>query len=61
MTPVFTDLAPAPAKLLKMIRCTCHTKCCSVQCKMFFCLWQEQGNNLNALIYEEDNPDANNE
>jgi len=28
---------------------------------MFFCLWQEQGNNLNALIYEEDNPDANNE
>ena len=30
MTPVFTDLAPAPAKLLKII-CNCHTKYSSVR------------------------------
>ena len=37
MTPVFTDLAPAPAKLLKMIICNCHTKCSSVRfpCKKY--------------------------
>ena len=60
MTPVLILLIQHLLQL-KMIRCTCHTKCSSVQCKMFFCLWQEQGNNLNALIHEEDNPDANNE
>ena len=30
--PVLTDLSPAPDKLLKMIRCNCHTDCSSMRC-----------------------------
>ena len=30
--PIFTDLPPAPADLLKIIRCDCTTDCCSGCC-----------------------------
>ena len=32
LTPVLTDMPPAPDKLLKIIRCNCHTDCSSMRC-----------------------------
>ena len=71
LKPVLTDLPPAPDELLKLIRCNCHTDCSSMRCtckKYNVKCSSACGNckgtgctNSDALMYEEEDQDIDNE
>ena len=66
--PVLTDMPPAPAELLKIIRCNCTTDCATARCtckkhgmKCSMACGHCRGSscsNANAFIEDEDDSDS---